>query len=208
MWVRFTRTIRRRWIDKSEKKQHLQEIRRRMGENRSDERQVYSASSTQHRLDLMLFSSDDCRCTQELPHASQPEGSNSGVWNDQNAVNNRTASEVQSTQVPLSRSKRPLEIHNPPEPNAKRSKQSPNLPPLLTFHVDRLLELVNGREDLSEAIKLLKDSLKVMKIIGNIRLTLWHLDYLKKMCPNDATILEAVDFVGECLEVRDELELE
>ncbi|KAG9309153.1 hypothetical protein JVU11DRAFT_10863 [Chiua virens] len=156
-------------------------------------------------------SASESNRAQEVPRASQPEGSNTGVRNDKNVTvteNNQTMSEPQSTQLPLSRPKRSLEVHSPPEPSSKRSKQSTSLPALMTFHIDRLLELVNRREELSDAVKLLKDSLKVVKIIGNIRMTLWHLDYLRKMCPNDAAILEAVDFVTECLEVRDELELD
>ncbi|KAG6369208.1 hypothetical protein JVT61DRAFT_15643 [Boletus reticuloceps] len=76
----------------------------------------------------------------------------------------------------------------------------------MDFHINYLLQLVGNKAELRHAVLMLQQTMKVMKAGRRIKMTVWHLECLKKMCLNDPEIVEAIDLVADCLEYRHELE--
>lgn len=76
---------------------------------------------------------------------------------------------------------------------------------LIDFHVQMLLKLLEDEPGISEAVKLLRDSITIVQAGASPQILRWHLDRVRKMVPNNVGICDAVDMLSECIIYRDKL---
>lgn len=86
---------------------------------------------------------------------------------------------------------------------AKRSRPS-NLP-LIDFHFQLLLDLLQGRSEASEAVLLLQDTFAIMNAGAKTQIFQWHLKRVRGLVPDNTDILEAIDMLSECVIYREQL---
>ncbi|KIJ07912.1 hypothetical protein PAXINDRAFT_18915 [Paxillus involutus ATCC 200175] len=133
-------------------------------------------------------------------HQAKPASMWIDMWIEQRKKTNDQTPSTSGTQVvdqqqvsqPQKRpAKTPLE-----QPTQKHVKKNFEL---IHFHVNHLLSLLDDRLELVEQVVILKQAIDVVYSGGKPVLLEWHLERVKKAIPNDPHILQAVEFLTECL---------
>ncbi|KAF8427120.1 hypothetical protein L210DRAFT_3652156 [Boletus edulis BED1] len=71
--------------------------------------------------------------------------------------------------------------------------------PLIDFHIDYLVRLLESHHELLDSVLLLQDSIKILMAGSKPAIVFWHLRRLKRMSPNTPEIEEAFNMLSECI---------